>query len=86
MIATVRIAPVEHWCPHIQKWADAHPEMFGWPGRVIRIETETKGPSLTPCGHDEWEVPYDWAREHFWPSWFREENPCFVLECMLEMD
>lgn len=57
MIATVRIAPIERWCPAATEELVRHPLMAELVGHVVQIETERVIPSgLEDCGGRMWET------------------------------
>lgn len=95
MIAKVRIAPVEQWCPELRKvfeplWAEHADEMEPSSGSVIGIETSSMRVSPM-CGGREWHIAVLQdgiiATD---PSTGREVDPNKVdgwaCEHMLEMD
>lgn len=81
MIATVRIAPIEHWCEPAKEWLE-HPEIIG---RALVIETSGVD-SSDDCDGKLWIVPHkgnEWLYELV-PLEAETENR--VCSHMLEMD
>lgn len=82
MIAWVRIAPIEHWCPEVRNHPNADRRLI--PGSMVRIETDSM--KLWNKPEDPWYNPRACSGA-YWDTAERINGKILVVcEHLLEMD